>query len=90
MRCFSYDVACQDTPLEGSHPLIEELPLIVFCPRCEVQRVLESAHSLSCSECGAPTPEMIARIANLLFPKSDPVAGVGGPLLSLWKDPAQP
>lgn len=39
---------------------------------------------------GAPTPEMIARIANLLFPKSDPVAGVGGPLLSLWKDPAQP
>jgi len=34
---------------------------------------------------GAPTPEMIARIASLPFPKSDPVAGAGGPLLSLWK-----
>ena len=33
----------------------------------------------------APTPEMIARIARLPYPKSDPVAGAGGPLLSLWK-----
>jgi uncharacterized protein YjlB len=32
----------------------------------------------------APTPEMIARIASLPFPASDPVAGAGGPLLSLW------
>jgi uncharacterized protein YjlB len=33
----------------------------------------------------APTPEMIARIASLPFPKSDPVAGIAGPLLSFWK-----
>jgi uncharacterized protein YjlB len=34
---------------------------------------------------GAATPEMIARIANLWFPASDPVVGKGGPLLSLWR-----
>ncbi|HJR22785.1 MAG TPA: cupin [Dongiaceae bacterium] len=33
----------------------------------------------------APTPEMLARIASLPFPASDPVAGPGGPLLSLWQ-----
>ena len=33
----------------------------------------------------APTPEMIARIASLPFPSSDPVMGAGGPLLSLWQ-----
>ncbi|WP_119300685.1 cupin [Dongia deserti] len=33
----------------------------------------------------APTPEMVARIARLPFPPSDPVAGTGGPLTSLWQ-----
>lgn len=33
----------------------------------------------------APTPEMVARIARVPFPASDPVAGAGGPLLSLWQ-----
>jgi uncharacterized protein YjlB len=33
----------------------------------------------------APTPEMIARIASLPFPASDPVAGPDGPLLSFWQ-----
>lgn len=33
----------------------------------------------------APTPAMIASIARLPFPRSDPVAGAQGPLLSLWK-----
>ncbi len=32
----------------------------------------------------APTREMLARIATLPFPKSDPVAGPGGPLPALW------
>jgi uncharacterized protein YjlB len=34
---------------------------------------------------GAPTSEMIARIASLGFPESDPVRGSGGPMLALWQ-----
>ena len=33
----------------------------------------------------APTPKMLARIAELPFPASDPVGGASGPLLSLWQ-----
>jgi uncharacterized protein YjlB len=32
----------------------------------------------------APTEEMIARIARVPFPATDPVRGAGGPLTSLW------
>src|SRR6201997_5590804 len=39
---FSYEVACQDTPLQGSRLLIEEVPVAVFCPQCKEKRVLES------------------------------------------------
>jgi len=33
---------------------------------------------------GAPSPEMLARIANLPVPRTDPVLGAAGPLTSLW------
>lgn len=33
----------------------------------------------------APTPAMLAGIASLPVPVSDPVTGVGGPLTSLWR-----
>lgn len=33
---------------------------------------------------GAATPEMLARIAGLTVPSSDPVRGASGPLTSLW------
>jgi uncharacterized protein YjlB len=33
----------------------------------------------------APTPEMLARIARVPFPATDPVHGAGGPLTSFWR-----
>jgi len=57
---FSYEVACQDTPLAGSELRIEDVPLLVYCPTCAVDRVLDSAQFLSCGICGTPTPEVRA------------------------------
>jgi hydrogenase nickel incorporation protein HypA/HybF len=31
---FSYEVACQDTPLAGSRLIVEDVPVIIFCGRC--------------------------------------------------------
>ena len=33
----------------------------------------------------APTPEMVARIARVPIPATDPVGGAGGPLIGLWR-----
>jgi hydrogenase nickel incorporation protein HypA/HybF len=56
---FSYEVACADTPLEGSRLVIEEVPVAVFCSQCQAQRPVHSIQLLRCAECGAPTPEIV-------------------------------
>jgi hydrogenase nickel incorporation protein HypA/HybF len=56
---FSYEVACQDTPLQGSRLVIEDLPVIVFCQRCKEQRTLPSLQSFACPECNTPTMDIV-------------------------------
>jgi len=56
---FSYEVACQDTPLQGSRLLIEEIPVTVFCLQCKDKRVLESVQSFTCPRCGALAGEVL-------------------------------
>ena len=55
----SYEMACDDTPLRGSRLVIEDVPVIVFCPNCKVQRPLSSIQLFCCGECGTPTSEII-------------------------------
>src|SRR3954470_19692158 len=56
---FSYEIACQDTPLEGSRLLIEEVPVAVFCPQCNEKRLIESVQSFTCPDCGSPTGDVL-------------------------------
>lgn len=55
---FSYEVACQDTPLAGTRLIVEDIPVIVFCPQCREERTLKSVQSFACPECGAPTMDI--------------------------------
>ena len=55
---FSYEVACQDTPLAGSRLIVEDVPVIVFCALCQEQRLLTSVQSFCCPECGTPTMDI--------------------------------
>jgi hydrogenase nickel incorporation protein HypA/HybF len=56
---FSYEVACQDTPLQGSRLLIEDVPVAVFWPHCKAKRVLESVQSFTCPECRSVTGDVL-------------------------------
>jgi hydrogenase nickel incorporation protein HypA/HybF len=56
---FSYEIACQQTPLEGSKLVIEEVPIVVNCPVCMERRSVQSLQSLRCVACGTPTPEIL-------------------------------
>ena len=55
----SYEIACHATPLEGSQLLIEEIPVEVFCPKCELPRLVTSIQWICCPECGTATPKVL-------------------------------
>ena len=55
---FSYEVACQDTALEGSQLIVEDVPVIVFCVQCQKEQMLESVQLFACPKCGAPTMDV--------------------------------
>jgi|SRR5579862_1564680 hydrogenase nickel incorporation protein HypA/HybF len=55
----SYEMACEGTVLLGSRLVVEEVPVIVFCPRCQMRRSLSSVQLFCCAECGTPTSEIV-------------------------------
>lgn len=57
---FAYSLACEGTPLEGSHLVIETIPLLVYCPTCKVERTPPSVYQICCPECLTPTPEILS------------------------------
>jgi hydrogenase nickel incorporation protein HypA/HybF len=56
---FSYEVACAGTPLEGSQLVIEDVPVIVYCPTCEAETAPVSLQQFCCSICATPTPQVL-------------------------------
>ena len=55
----SYEMACLDTPLQGTQLLIEDIPVVVFCPNCNAERPLDSVLWFCCRECGTPTSKVV-------------------------------
>ena len=49
---FSYELACEGTPLEGSSLVIEEVPLQIYCAECGTETTPVSVQRLECSRCG--------------------------------------
>ncbi|MDX6692804.1 MAG: hydrogenase nickel incorporation protein HypA/HybF [Blastocatellia bacterium] len=56
---FSYEVACAGTPLEGSQLVIEDVPVVVYCPACEAETSPASLQHFCCPICATPTPHIL-------------------------------
>jgi hydrogenase nickel incorporation protein HypA/HybF len=54
-----YEMACENTALQGSQLIVEEVPVIVYCPSCRANRPLSSIQFFSCAECGALTSQVV-------------------------------
>lgn len=54
-----YEMACEGTGLQGSRLIIEDVPVVVYCPVCLAQRELDSIQWFACPECKSPVSEVI-------------------------------
>ena len=52
---FSYDLATQDTILQGSKLIVEELPVLIFCQVCGKNVELPGVQSFRCPTCDTPS-----------------------------------
>ena len=56
----SYEMAAEQSSVAGSKLVIDEVPILVFCPVCQDSRSVVSMTEIRCSDCGTPTPQIIA------------------------------
>jgi hydrogenase nickel incorporation protein HypA/HybF len=54
-----YDMASAGTPMAGSRLIIEDVPIMVYCPQCQAPRLLSSMQRFCCPECNTPTGEIV-------------------------------
>ncbi|HYZ87439.1 MAG TPA: hydrogenase maturation nickel metallochaperone HypA [Bryobacteraceae bacterium] len=55
----SYELACEGTGLQGSRLVIDEVPVVVYCPGCLAPRTLPSIQWFVCPECKCPVSEIL-------------------------------
>lgn len=56
---FSFEIAAQGTPLEGSRIEIEELAVVVRCGACAAVSVLPGVQQFRCPRCDTPTADVV-------------------------------
>jgi hydrogenase nickel incorporation protein HypA/HybF len=56
----AYELARKGSLLEESRLVIEEVPIIVHCPTCRMDRPTPSLQQICCSVCGTPTPQVVS------------------------------
>jgi len=55
----AYDLAREGSLLADARLVVEEVPVVVYCPACQAERRVESFPQLCCSSCGAPAGDIV-------------------------------
>jgi hydrogenase nickel incorporation protein HypA/HybF len=55
----AYELAREGSPLADAQLLVEEVPVVAYCPACAAERPVVSIQELCCAACTTPTPEVV-------------------------------
>ena len=54
----AYELAVERTPFEHSRLIIEEMPIVIYCSKCQAERPVHSVQWFCCAECDTPASEV--------------------------------
>lgn len=55
----AFNMASADTIIEGAQLLIEDVPIVVYCPRCQCRQPVASIQWFCCPVCEGPASEVV-------------------------------
>ena len=55
----AYDLARESSATAEAELVIEEVPVVVYCPACAAERSAVSIQQLCCRTCGTSTPRVV-------------------------------
>jgi hydrogenase nickel incorporation protein HypA/HybF len=55
----AYELACEQTPFEGSRLIVEEVPVVVYCVQCQAERPVHSLQRFCCAACDTPASPVL-------------------------------
>lgn len=54
----AYELARVQTPFEAARLVLEDMPIVVFCSKCQAERPVHSVQMFCCAECDTPATEV--------------------------------
>jgi hydrogenase nickel incorporation protein HypA/HybF len=54
----AFEMAREESPWPAARLVIQETPIIVFCPACQAEREVVSTQRICCRVCGVPAPDI--------------------------------
>jgi hydrogenase nickel incorporation protein HypA/HybF len=55
----AYEIASERTPFEHARLVIEDVPIVVYCSKCQAERPGDAVHWFCCSVCGTTASQVL-------------------------------
>jgi len=55
----AFELARENTPFASSRLVIEDVPIVIFCARCEAERPVRSLQDMQCASCDTPASHIV-------------------------------
>jgi hydrogenase nickel incorporation protein HypA/HybF len=55
----AWELACEGSSLMGVRLVVEDVPMVFYCPTCQANQTVTSIQWLCCSKCDTPVSELV-------------------------------